>query len=59
MLRCGINFSSLQKSTKKRVTTKIATLILFGEPEGTRTPNLLIRSQVLYPIKLQVHKAFR
>ncbi len=27
---------------------------LFCEPEGTRTPNLLIRSQVLYPIKLQV-----
>ena len=24
------------------------------EPGGTRTPNLLIRSQVLYPIKLQV-----
>ena len=24
-------------------------------PEGSRTPNLLIRSQVLYPIKLQVH----
>ena len=26
-----------------------------SEPEGTRTPNLLIRSQMLYPIKLQVH----
>ena len=25
-----------------------------SEPEGTRTPNLLIRSQVLYPVKLQV-----
>jgi hypothetical protein len=24
------------------------------EPGGTRTPNLLIRSQMLYPIKLQV-----
>ena len=24
------------------------------EPEGTRTPNLLVRSQMLYPIKLQV-----
>ena len=23
-----------------------------GAPEGTRTPNLLIRSQVLYPIEL-------
>ena len=29
-------------------------LILRGEPEGTRTPNLLVRSQMLYPIKLQV-----
>ncbi len=28
---------------------------LFCEPEGTRTPNLLIRSQVHYPIMLQVH----
>ena len=25
-----------------------------GGPEGSRTPNLLIRSQVLYPIKLQI-----
>ncbi len=24
-----------------------------GGPEGSRTPNLLIRSQMLYPIKLQ------
>ena len=26
-----------------------------GTPEGTRTPNLLIRSQTLYPIELRVH----
>ena len=26
-----------------------------GTPEGTWTPNLLIRSQALYPIELQVH----
>lgn len=25
------------------------------EPEGIRTPNLLIRSQVLYPVEPQVH----
>ena len=25
-----------------------------GTPEGTRTPNLLIRSQTLYPIELRV-----
>jgi hypothetical protein len=26
-----------------------------GVPEGSRTPNLLIRSQVLYPIELREH----
>ncbi len=25
----------------------------FGDPEESRTPNLLIRSQMLYPIKLR------
>lgn len=28
-------------------------------PEGTRTPNLLIRSQTLYPIELRVLCAWR
>ena len=32
-------------------------VILSSEPEGTRTPNLLVRSQMLYPIKLQVRDA--
>lgn len=27
----------------------------FSALEGSRTPNLLIRSQVLYPIKLRMH----
>ena len=27
----------------------------YGTPIGIRTPNLLIRSQVLYPIELWVH----
>ena len=31
---------------------------MFCALEGSRTPNLLIRSQVLYPIELQVRKAF-
>jgi hypothetical protein len=36
--------------------TKKPNVIMFGcEPGGTRTPNLLIRSQVHYPIMLQVH----
>ena len=30
---------------------------LFCAPEGSRTPNLLIRSQMLYPVKLQVQYA--
>jgi hypothetical protein len=29
--------------------------VLFGVPEGIRTPGLLIRSQTLYPAELQVH----
>ena len=31
------------------------TTSMSGTPEGTRTPNLLIRSQTLYPIELRVH----
>ena len=27
-----------------------ATALIAGAPEGTRTPNLLIRSQMLYPL---------
>ena len=34
-------------------------LIIRGEPGGTRTPNLLVRSQMLYPIKLQVRFGLR
>ena len=30
---------------------------LFGAPEGTRTPDLLIRSQALYPAELRAHIA--
>ena len=28
---------------------------IFGTPEGTRTPDLLIRSQSLYPAELPAH----
>ena len=28
---------------------------MFGAPEGTRTPDLLIRSQTLYPAELPAH----
>ena len=30
-------------------------VLLFGTPERIRTPNLLIRSQMLYPVELRVH----
>ena len=29
----------------------------FGTPEGTRTPDLLVRSQSLYPTELPAHTA--
>ena len=32
-----------------------ATTEMDGEPGGARIPNLLVRSQTLYPIELQVH----
>lgn len=28
---------------------------MIGAPEGTRTPDLLVRSQSLYPAELQAH----
>ena len=31
---------------------------IFGTPKGTRTPDLLIRSQSLYPTELSAHVAF-
>ena len=31
---------------------------LIGTPKGTRTPDLLIRSQSLYPTELSAHVAF-
>ena len=33
-------------------------LFVFGTPKGTRTPDLLIRSQSLYPTELSAHSAF-
>ena len=32
--------------------------VLTGAPEGTRTPDLLVRSQSLYPAELQAHNLF-
>ena len=33
-------------------------ICFFGTLEGTRTPDLLIRSQSLYPTELSAHNAF-
>ena len=32
--------------------------LLFGAPEGTRPPDLLVRSQSLYPAELRAHMLF-
>ena len=33
-------------------------LLFCGVPEGIRTPDLLVRSQLLYPAELQTHLYF-
>ena len=43
------------KEYAKPFRLKVEKALQYCAPEGSRTPNLLIRSQVLYPIKLQVH----
>ena len=35
--------------------SSLRTLKKFGTPEGTRTPDLLLRRQLLYPTELQAH----
>ena len=35
--------------------TRIFYYILYGAPDRSRTHNLLIRSQTLYPIELRAH----
>ena len=32
---------------------------MIGAPERIRTPNLLIRSQVLYPVELRAHIGYK
>ena len=36
---------------------KLGGVIHFGTAEGIRTPDLLVRSQTLYPTELQPHTA--
>ena len=47
----------LRKHRYKKACTAEAVQADFRyAPGGTRTPNLLIRSQMLYPIELRAHK---
>ena len=47
-------FSPRRNTPTKKTSTKEVSFI--GAPGGTRTHNLLIRSQMLYPIKLRAHR---
>ena len=48
----GVNIEALAKKKPLAQTTQE---VLTGAPEGTRTPDLLVRSQSLYPAELQAH----
>ena len=43
------------KATKKEEQPRKRDFSSFGAPEGTRTPDLLVRSQTLYPTELPAH----
>jgi hypothetical protein len=43
------------KCDQIKKTAKIMTVFLGSEPVGIQTPSLLIRSQMLYSVKLQAH----
>ena len=51
----GVNIEALAKKKPLAQTTQE---VLTGAPEGTRTPDLLVRSQSLYPAELQAHNLF-
>ena len=51
-----IHVASQNKNNPNPSPTEIRFgLFFFGTPEGTRTPDLLIRSQSLYPTELPAH----
>ena len=39
----------------KQKSDRLLPIALLGASEGTRTPDLLVRSQSLYPAELQTH----
>ncbi len=42
-------------NNKEKPSQNLRRLNLHGDPGGIRTPDLLIRSQVLYPAELRSH----
>ena len=46
-------------SLNKKTGSSLLRTSCFGAPEGTRTPDLLIRSQTLYPAELRAHLVCR
>ncbi len=55
--QCRRKFNMAKSSSTKKPANKICGL--FREPGGIRTPNLLIRSQMHYPIMLRVPRGSR
>ena len=43
----------MHKKTKKQ--SPKSNSVMFGAPKGTRTPDLLLRRQLLYPAELLAH----
>ncbi len=48
-------FSSLLTNENKKRKAPTKSKLFFGAPRGTRTPDLLVRSQTLYPAELLAH----
>ncbi len=59
---CGCFWNSKKKKKKEKTAksalfSRVLAVFLNGTPKGTRTPDLLIRSQSLYPTELSAHSA--
>ena len=54
-LRALSGFESHKKEKNRYITASVYS----GAPQGTRTPDLLVRSQTLYPAELAAHSCHR
>ena len=43
--------------SQTKCSTKLSHFPIYGAPEGIRTPDLLVRSQTLYPAELRAHSS--